>query len=205
MAMHPPGQNYWYGHCFGQLGGSVEVGPRQGAVTGDIGIDDMVCACVLKFPCKVHSPKFGHFLPSLDGHEAALGDVEDLGALGIDVLRQDRLAHGEPDGETALGVVTGLRVAGEHGGVRGEDAITLLQFNGLPIVKAKQFGRGKVIVAGVGMSFLDCYLGDFEHREPLHLIMFYDFIRYLTDIDWKKNCKQDFIETILSRCRFEEK
>jgi hypothetical protein len=90
-------------------------------------------------------------------------------------------------------------------GVRGEDAVTLLQFNGLPIVKAKQFGRGKVIVAGVGMSFLDCYLGDFEHREPLHLIMFYDFIRYLTDIDWKKNCKQDFIETILSRCRFEEK
>lgn len=89
--------------------------------------------------------------------------------------------------------------------VRGQDAITLLQLDGLPIVKAKQFGRGKVIVAGVGMSFLDCYLGDFEHREPLHLIMFYDFIRYLTDIDWKKNCKQDFIETILSRCRFEEK
>ena len=90
-------------------------------------------------------------------------------------------------------------------GVRGQDAITLLQLDGLPIVKAKQFGRGKVIVAGVGMSFLDCYLGDFEHREPLHLIMFYDFIRYLTDIDWKKNCKQDFIETILSRAQFQDK
>jgi len=90
-------------------------------------------------------------------------------------------------------------------GVRGEDAITLLQLNGLPIVKAKQFGRGKVIVAGVGMSFLDCYLGDFEHREPLHLIMFYDFIRYLTGIDWKKNCKQEFIQMVLSRFQFHEK
>ena len=90
-------------------------------------------------------------------------------------------------------------------GVQGEDAITLLQFDGLPIVKAKQFGRGKVVIAGVGMSFLDCYLGDFEHREPLHLVMFSDFIRYLTDIDWKKNCKQDFIEMILSRCQFQEK
>jgi hypothetical protein len=68
--------------------------------------------------------------------------------------------------------------------VQGEDAITPLWFDGLPLVKAKQFGRGKIIVAGVGMSFLDCYLGDFEHREPLHLIMFYDFIRYLAGIDW---------------------
>jgi hypothetical protein len=83
--------------------------------------------------------------------------------------------------------------------VQGEDAITLLQLDGLPIVKAKQFGRGKVIAAGVGMSFLDCYLGDFERREPLHLVMFSDFIKYLTDIDWKKSCKQDFVEIVLSR------
>ena len=90
-------------------------------------------------------------------------------------------------------------------GVRGQDAVTLLLVDGQSITKAKQFGKGKVIVAGVGMSFLDSYLGDFEHREPLHVIMFYDFIRYLTDIDWKKNCKQEFIETILSRCDFEKK
>jgi hypothetical protein len=90
-------------------------------------------------------------------------------------------------------------------GVQGTDAVTLLQFDRLPIVKAKQFGGGKVIVAGVGMSFLDCYLGDFERREPLHLIMFYDFIRYLTGIDWKKNCKQEFIQMVLSRFQFHEK
>jgi hypothetical protein len=85
--------------------------------------------------------------------------------------------------------------------VRGKDAITLLQFDGIPIVKAKQIGKGKVIVAGVGMSFLDCYLGDFEHREPLHLLMFYDFIKYLTDIEWEKSCAQDFVEMVISRCQ----
>ncbi|UCD29800.1 MAG: hypothetical protein JSV03_04775, partial [Planctomycetota bacterium] len=71
-------------------------------------------------------------------------------------------------------------------GVRGEDAMTPLWFDGVPIVRAKTFGSGKVIVAGVGMSFLDCYLGDFERREPLHRIMFYDFIRYLTGVDCGK-------------------
>ncbi len=35
--------------------------------------------------------------------------------------------------------------------------------------------------------------------------MFYDFIRYLTGIDWKKNCKEEFIETILSRLQLQEK
>ena len=83
--------------------------------------------------------------------------------------------------------------------VQDDNAATLLQFDSLPIVKAKQIGKGKVIIAGVGMSFLDCYLGDFESREPLHLIMFYDFIKYLTNIDWKKYCKQEFINTVLSR------
>lgn len=90
-------------------------------------------------------------------------------------------------------------------GVQGQDATTLLLFDGVPIAKAKQLGRGKVIIAGVGMSFLDCYLGDFEYREPLHLIMFYDLIRYLTDIDWEKNCKQEFVEAVLSRCKPEKK
>lgn len=90
-------------------------------------------------------------------------------------------------------------------GVQGQNADVLLNFEGVPIVRAKQIGNGKVIVAGAGMSFLDCYLGDFEHREPLHLIMFYDFIRYLTDIDWKKNCKQEFVGAILSRCGFQDK
>ena len=83
--------------------------------------------------------------------------------------------------------------------VQDANATAILQFDDLPIVKAKQIGKGKVIVAGVGMSFLDCYLGDFESREPLHLIMFYDFIKYLTNIDWKKHCKQEFINTVLSR------
>jgi hypothetical protein len=59
-----------------------------------------------------------------------------------------------------------------------------------------------VIAAGVGMSFLDCYLADFKNRQPLHSIMFYDFIRYLTRIDWKESCKQEFIEKILSRYQF---
>ena len=84
-------------------------------------------------------------------------------------------------------------------GVRGDDAVTLLQLGGVPIAKAKQFGKGKIIVAGVGMSFLDCYIGDFEHREPLHSILFYDFIRYLTGIDWKEKCKKEFVDMILSR------
>jgi hypothetical protein len=86
-------------------------------------------------------------------------------------------------------------------GAHGKDAVTLLQFDDIPIVKAKQFGNGKVIVAGVGMSFLDCYLGDFEHREPLHLLMFYDFIKYLTGIEWQKSCEQKFVEMVMSRCQ----
>jgi hypothetical protein len=73
-------------------------------------------------------------------------------------------------------------------GVRGRDARTLLRFDGLPIARARQFGRGRVIVAGVGMSFLDCYLADFQRRELLHSTMFYDFIRYLTGIYWGKDC-----------------
>ncbi|NIP24392.1 MAG: tetratricopeptide repeat protein, partial [Phycisphaerae bacterium] len=81
-------------------------------------------------------------------------------------------------------------------GVVGENATTLLQFAGIPIVKAKQIGYGKVIVAGVGMSFLDCYLGDFEHRKSLHLIMFYDFIRYLTGINWKEHRRKKLVDTI---------
>ncbi|MHC4863618.1 MAG: M56 family metallopeptidase [Planctomycetota bacterium] len=84
--------------------------------------------------------------------------------------------------------------------VRGHGTDSLLHFGGLPIVRTKQFGKGRIIAAGVGMSFLDCYLGDFEHREPLHLITFYDFIRYLTDIDWKKNCNKEFVDAILARC-----
>ncbi len=86
--------------------------------------------------------------------------------------------------------------------VLGGGALTLLRFEAEPIVKARQFGQGRVIAAGVGMSFLDCYLADFQNREPLYVIMFYDFARYLTGIDWKQNCKQDFIEKILSRCQF---
>jgi hypothetical protein len=86
--------------------------------------------------------------------------------------------------------------------VQGGDALTLLHFEAEPIVKARQFGQGRIIAAGVGMSFLDCYLADFQNREPLYVIIFYDFVRYLTRIDWKQNCKQDFIEKILSRCRF---
>lgn len=88
-------------------------------------------------------------------------------------------------------------------GVRGEDAITLLEINGVPIAQAKQYGQGKVIAAGVGMSFLDSYVGDFKRREPLHLIMFYDFVRYLTGIDWEQQCEQLFVESVLARCDFD--
>ena len=79
-----------------------------------------------------------------------------------------------------------------------------MHVEGVPIAKARQFGRGKVLVAGVGMSFLDCYLGDVERREPLHLLMFYDFIRYLTGIDWEQHCKVEFIELITSRLSAED-
>lgn len=85
--------------------------------------------------------------------------------------------------------------------VRGEDAITLVEFGGVPIVMASPCGQGKVIAAGVGMSFLDCYLGDFEHREPLHLVMFYDFIRHLTGVDWRQAAKREFIDAVMSRTR----
>jgi hypothetical protein len=85
--------------------------------------------------------------------------------------------------------------------VRGEDAMTLVEFGGEPIVMASPCGKGKVIAAGVGMSFLDCYLGDFERREPLHLVMFYDFIKHLTGVDWRRTAKREFIDAVLSRTR----
>ncbi len=86
-------------------------------------------------------------------------------------------------------------------GVEGDGSMPLLQFQGVPIVQAKPFGQGKIVVAGVGMSFLDCYLGDFESREPVHIVMFYDFIQYLTGIDWKQTCEKELLQTILSRLR----
>ncbi len=86
-------------------------------------------------------------------------------------------------------------------GVDGDGSMPLLQFQGVPIVQAKPFGQGKIVVAGVGMSFLDCYLGDFESREPVHIVMFYDFIQYLTGIDWKQTCEKELLQTILSRLR----
>lgn len=89
--------------------------------------------------------------------------------------------------------------------VQGEEGVTFLRFNGQSIVRAKNFGKGRVVIAGVGMSFLDSYLGDFGSREPLHLILFYDLIRYLTDIDWKNRCKPEFVKRILSRCQFQDK
>ncbi|MHC4166086.1 MAG: HEAT repeat domain-containing protein [Planctomycetota bacterium] len=84
-------------------------------------------------------------------------------------------------------------------GVEGDAGITLLRFGGVPIARADRFGDGKLVVAGTGMSFLDCYLGDFQNREPLHLILFYDIIRYLTGVDWKQNCRHEFVERVLSR------
>jgi hypothetical protein len=85
--------------------------------------------------------------------------------------------------------------------VRGEDATTLVEFGGSPIVMASPCGEGKVIAAGVGMSFLDCYLGDFERREPLHLLMFCDFIKHLTGVDWRQTAKREFVDAVLSRTR----
>lgn len=83
--------------------------------------------------------------------------------------------------------------------VQGKTAITLLRFGGVSIAKADRFGDGKVIVAGTGMSFLDCYLGDFQRAQPLHVIMFYDMIRYLTGVDWRRSCKQEFVDKVLFR------
>jgi beta-lactamase regulating signal transducer with metallopeptidase domain/TolA-binding protein len=85
--------------------------------------------------------------------------------------------------------------------VEGAGSIPLLQFQGIPIAQAKEFGKGRIIVAGVGMSFLDCYLGDFEHREPVHVILFYDFIKYLAGVDWRQACDRELLQTILSRVR----
>jgi beta-lactamase regulating signal transducer with metallopeptidase domain/TolA-binding protein len=86
-------------------------------------------------------------------------------------------------------------------GVEGDGSTPLLQFQGVPIARAKSFGNGKIVVAGVGMSFLDCYLGDFEYREPVHIIMFYDFIEYLTGIEWRQACEKELLQTLLSRAR----
>ncbi len=86
--------------------------------------------------------------------------------------------------------------------VRGDDAVTVLQVDGIPTVKARQFGQGKLMAAGVGMSFLDGRLADFERQAPLHLVMFYDFVRYLTDVDWRLYCDQLFVESVLAKCDF---
>lgn len=84
-------------------------------------------------------------------------------------------------------------------GIDGEGHL-LLALEDIPVAKAMEYGSGRLIVAGVGMSFLDCYLGDCEHREPFHLLLFYDFVRYLTDVDWSRYCGNEFVERVFYRC-----
>ena len=62
-----------------------------------------------------------------------------------------------------------------------------------------KIGKGKIIVAGVGMSFLDGYLGSYASGRPYHLVLFYDFIEELTGIDWAEHCKKDFFEKVVSQ------
>ncbi len=75
----------------------------------------------------------------------------------------------------------------------------LLALEDIPVAKSIEYGKGRLVVAGVGMSFLDCYLGDCESREPFHLLLFYDFIRYLTDVDWISYCDKGFVDQIFNR------
>lgn len=84
-------------------------------------------------------------------------------------------------------------------GIDGEGHL-LLALEDIPVAKAMEYGSGRLIVSGVGMSFLDCYLGDCEHREPFHLLLFYDFVRYLTDVDWSRYCGNEFVERVFYRC-----
>ncbi|UCG57683.1 MAG: hypothetical protein JSU70_22810 [Phycisphaerales bacterium] len=77
---------------------------------------------------------------------------------------------------------------------------SLLVLDAIPVAAATGYGDGRLIVAGLGMSFLDCYLGDYEHREPFHLLLFYDFVRYLTDVDWTVYCESEFVDRVFDRC-----
>ncbi|UCG46173.1 MAG: hypothetical protein JSU94_11785 [Phycisphaerales bacterium] len=76
----------------------------------------------------------------------------------------------------------------------------LLAFEDTPVAAAVQYGNGRIIVAGVGMSFLDCYLGDCQSREPFHMLLFYDFIRYLTGVDWTMHCEEQSVRQVVQRC-----
>jgi hypothetical protein len=76
----------------------------------------------------------------------------------------------------------------------------LLTLEDIPVATATEYGAGHIIIAGFGMSLLDCYLGDCKNREPFHLLLFYDCISDLTDVDWVMYCRTDFVESILKRC-----
>jgi beta-lactamase regulating signal transducer with metallopeptidase domain len=81
--------------------------------------------------------------------------------------------------------------------VRGDHAQTILATGDLSFVKAERVGQGKVVVAGVGMAFLDCYLRASTSRDSRYVRLFYDVIRYLTDVDCEQSSRPEFVHGLL--------
>lgn len=67
--------------------------------------------------------------------------------------------------------------------VTGADGVSLMEVKGASIGRAKSFGKGKVIVAGVGTSFIDAGLGSLDESGGIQPTLFFDFVRYLTGIE----------------------